>query len=254
MFNFFFLVILSQLANKKQIINLFKFVNIMKKIKIFALGIIGATLITTGLYSCSNDEVNNPQQENTEQNTNLQSKAATTADEGYAYALDFYGTDISLGRSVDLVDPDTSEGVTVTEVTVYGDTRARGYIVNKIENNDFLYFADVNRTTNVLTTYEETTDEVLTFNNLLESPDYLDTDKFDFIEYSPEYTTYGSGCGFWKKVWGRCEWRRRVPIDGGAGGCQDQVRVIEYFLFMELTPREGGGTGGWVPDGPIGPC
>src|SRR5690606_3609375 len=236
MFNFFFFVILSQLANKKQIINLFKFVNIMKKIKIFALGIIGATLITTGLYSCSNEEVNNPQQENTEQNTNLQSKPATTAGDGYVYALDFYGTDISLGRSVDLVDPDTSEGVTVTEVTVDGDTRARGYIVNKVENNDFLYFLDVDRDTDILTTFEETTDEVLTFNNLLESPDYLDTDKFDFIEYSQDYMTYGSGCGFWKKVWGSCITRYWYEI-GNDDGCTEYPVRQDYFLGMRMGPE-----------------
>ncbi|SEH79950.1 hypothetical protein SAMN02927937_01502 [Paenimyroides aquimaris] len=201
----------------------------MKKIKIFALGIIGATLITTGLYSCSNEEVNNPQQENTEQNTNLQSKPATTAGDGYVYALDFYGTDISLGRSVDLVDPDTSEGVTVTEVTVDGDTRARGYIVNKVENNDFLYFLDVDRDTDILTTFEETTDEVLTFNNLLESPDYLDTDKFDFIEYSQDYMTTSGDCGFWKKVWGKCTFYGNInPI--GNGLCSQTSTTVTYRL------------------------
>lgn len=47
----------------------------MKKIKHFALGIISAILVTAGLYSCNNEEVNNPQQENTEQNPNLQSRS-----------------------------------------------------------------------------------------------------------------------------------------------------------------------------------
>src|SRR5690606_41909992 len=87
------------------------------------------------------------------------------------YALEFYGLEISSGRSVDLTEPDTNEGVTVTEVTVDGDTRARGYIVNEVENNEFLYFADVNRSTNVLTTYENITGALETFSNLLESTD-----------------------------------------------------------------------------------
>lgn len=47
----------------------------MNRIKFFALGVIGAVLITTGLYSCSNDEINTPKQGNTEQEVNLQSKA-----------------------------------------------------------------------------------------------------------------------------------------------------------------------------------
>ncbi|WLD24391.1 hypothetical protein NU10_03025 [Flavobacterium dauae] len=227
----------------------------MKRIKFFALGVIGAALITTGLYSCSNDEVNNPQQESTEQTSNLQSKPATTEDEGYAYALNFYSTDISLGRSVDLVDPDTSEGVTVTEVTVYGDTRARGYIVNKVENNDFLYFADVDRSSNVLTTFEKATSETRVFNNLLESPDYLDTDKFDFIEYSPEYTntTYGSDCGFWSRLLGKCVEERKDYVPGSGpngegGGCITQQRTTYYFLFIFKQST------GWLPTGGIGPC
>src|SRR5690606_24932841 len=35
----------------------------MRKIKIFAFFILGAALVTIGLYSCSNDEVNSLQQE-----------------------------------------------------------------------------------------------------------------------------------------------------------------------------------------------
>lgn len=227
----------------------------MNRIKFFALGVIGAVLITTGLYSCSNDEINTPKQGNTEQEVNLQSKASATSGDGYVYALEFYGLEISLGRSVDLIDPDTNEGVTVTEVTVDGDTRARGYIVNEVENNEFLYFADVNRSTNVLTTYENITGALETFSNLLESTDYLDTDKFDFIEYSPEYTTHSSGCGILKKIWGKCEWYKKgQPIAGSQGYCMDYILVKEYRLGFEMPPRDNGGTGGWVPSSGAYPC
>nr|WP_298001178.1 hypothetical protein [uncultured Flavobacterium sp.] len=169
----------------------------------------------------------------------MQSKASATSGDGYVYALEFYGLEISLGRSVDLIDPDTNEGVTVTEVTVDGDTRARGYIVNEVENNEFLYFADVNRNTNVLTTYENITGELETFSNLLESTDYLDTDKFDFIEYSPEYmTTYGSGCGFWKKIWGECTTYGNIT-DIGNGMCGQSSITITYRLgfMVEMEPH-----------------
>ncbi len=200
----------------------------MKKIKNLALSIIGATLVTASLFSCSSEEMNH-QQESKELNSNLQSRAATTSDEGYSYALSFYSGDISLGRSVDLVDPDTNEGVTVTEVTVYGDSRARGYIVNKLENNDFLYFADVDRSLNKLTTFEKATSEIFIFENLTESPDYITTNKFDFIEFSPEYVTYGSGCSFWKKIWGTCE-SYSDPDDLGNGQCGQYHNVTKYRL------------------------
>ena len=36
----------------------------MNKLKLFVLGITGAVFVTAGLYACSNDEANNPQQEN----------------------------------------------------------------------------------------------------------------------------------------------------------------------------------------------
>lgn len=39
----------------------------MKKIKNFALGILGAVCLTAGLHSCNNDEANSARQEKTEQ-------------------------------------------------------------------------------------------------------------------------------------------------------------------------------------------
>ena len=101
----------------------------MKKIKHLALGLLGAALLTTGLYSCSDEEANHLQQEDVKtENADLKSKSATTSDEGYFYALSFYDTDISLGNFVDLINPETGEGVTVSEVIAYGDTRARGIL------------------------------------------------------------------------------------------------------------------------------
>lgn len=46
----------------------------MKKLKLFALGILSVAFLVVGLYACSNDETNNSQQENTEQKSNLQSR------------------------------------------------------------------------------------------------------------------------------------------------------------------------------------
>lgn len=207
----------------------------MKRFKNLVLAIVSATFVTVGLYSCSNDEVNNSEQQNT-QNENVQSKPVRTSDEGYVYAQGFYSTDISLGRSIDLVDPDTNEGVTVTEVTVSGDSRARGYIVNKVENYDFLYFLDVDRTNNVLKGYEAATAETTVFNNIEASPEYLATDKFDFITYSPASinTIYKkSDCNFWKKLWGTCT-TYMDPSYLGDGDCTQQVNVVSYVLFQPV--------------------
>lgn len=47
----------------------------MKRLKQIALGVLGAGLLITGLFACSNDESNNPKQENEEQKSILQSKS-----------------------------------------------------------------------------------------------------------------------------------------------------------------------------------
>lgn len=210
----------------------------MKKFKNLAIAIVSAMFLTVGLYSCSNDEVNNLEQQNI-QNENLQNKPVRKSDAGYIYAQNFYSTDISLGRSIDLIDPDTNEGVTVTEVTVSGDSRARGYIVNKVENYDFLYFVDVDRINNVLTSYEAITGTLETFKNIQESPQYLPTNKFDFITYSPDAmnTTYGSGCGWFKRLWGTCT-TYMPPSSIGNGNCTQQVNVVKY-RFGEAVDNSG---------------
>lgn len=97
-----------------------------------------------------------------------------------------------------------------------------------MENNDFLYFADVNRSSNVLTIFEKATSGTRIFNNLTESPDYLVTNKFDIIEFSNEYlnATYGSGCGWWKRFMGSC-------IVGGTRDTDLDGNCVEYDVKQE---------------------
>lgn len=203
----------------------------MNKFKVVVFGVLSAAILTMGLFSCSDEEMINSQQENTEQMPMQSKSALLSSDDGYLYAETFYGAeaDISLGNFIDLTDPDSSDGVIVTEVIVSGDTRARGYIVDDIHSGDFLYFADVDRVNDVLTTYEASTAIQEVFDNLLESEDYLITDKFDFIEYSPEYTTYGSDCNFLKKLWGKCTTHGPVH-EIGMGLCGQSSNTTTYRL------------------------
>ena len=224
----------------------------MNKLKFTVFAVLGTAVLTMGLFSCNNEEVINSQQENVKTvNSDLKSRPATTSDEGYSYALSFYNTEISLGESVNLIDSETSQGVTVSEVIVNGDTRARGYIVNRLNSGEFLYFTDVDRTEDVLTTYEKNTTETLTFTNLIESPDYLITDKFDFIEYSQSYmTTYGKNCNcsFWRKLWGNCDREvEKRPVTGGSGGCMTWTKQDSHFLGFTLGDT-------WLPSSGIVDC
>lgn|SRR5690606_22302635 len=49
----------------------------MKNFKKITLGLLGAAILSLGLYACSNDETTNSKQENSEQNNTLQSKSET---------------------------------------------------------------------------------------------------------------------------------------------------------------------------------
>lgn len=204
-------------------------------------------MITIGLIACTNDQAIG-----SDENKETSNFAGKTSDEGYAKA--FYQSNLSFGKSVDVIDPDTKQGITITEIKVNNEARARGYIVKQIKTDAFLFFADVNREKDVLTTYDANTDKQEIFSNLTNSKDYLTTEKFDFIKYTNQKVTAAKGCGFWKKVWGRCEWYRTEPIEGSPGYCIDTILVIEYRLGFALPASEGGSTGGWVPNSGVYPC
>lgn len=70
----------------------------MKKIKHFALGIIGVALVTFGLYACSNDEVNNPKQEDSSitlsAKSNQEIEATTIGNIESGTAIPLYNKDL----------------------------------------------------------------------------------------------------------------------------------------------------------------
>lgn len=208
----------------------------MKNLKLLALSFVGATLLATGMISCSNDEVDNPLQENTEQMPMQSKSALLSSEDGYLYAEAFYGADISLGSSIQLIVDDESIAVTVSEVIVSDDTRARGYIVDDISSGDFLYFVDVDRESDVLTTYEVSGTIQEIFDDLLEYEDYLLTDKFDFIEYSEQYMIATADCNFGKKLWGKCTTYGN-PTYLGNGLCGQSSTTTTYRLGL-VTKRD----------------
>src|SRR5690606_32655260 len=50
----------------------------MKNFKKITLGLLGAAILSLGLYACSNDETTNSKQENSEQNNTIQRKTGTS--------------------------------------------------------------------------------------------------------------------------------------------------------------------------------
>lgn len=202
----------------------------MKRLKQFALGILGTAFLSVGLFACSNDD-----EINTVNNTNsevpMQTMSITSNSNGLRYAADFYNTKITEGQTIEIKNPDNlTEGVTITELIVDNDSKARGYIVNDLENNNFLYFVDVDRTKDEMTTYEVSTQKTEKFTDLINNVEYINSDKFDFIKYGDTKTTYRSGCGFWKKLWGKC-----ITVHesySGNGYCQRTTTTVSYVLFQ----------------------
>lgn len=203
----------------------------MKKFKNFTLGVLGAAILSLGLYACSGDD--NAAQ-NVEQTSNIKTKSVNS---GLSYAKAFYGKEVEIGKSVDLIDPETKEGITLSEIIVSGNTQATGYIANKLGSGEFLYFADVDRESDILTTYDSNTKKQEIFTNLDKVENYLTTDKFDFIKYADENIILGSGCSFWQRLWGTCI-RYMPPSDLGNGRCGQQKNVAHY-RFFQVVSSEG---------------
>lgn len=209
----------------------------MKRLKQFALGILGTAFLSVGLFACSNDE-----EIHTANNTNsevmMQTMAITSNSNGLRYAAGFYNTRITEGQTIEIKNPDNLiEGVKITELIVDNYTKARGYIVNDLENNNFLYFVDVDRTKDEMTTYEVSTQKTEKFTDLINNVEYINSDKFDFINIDYSKTTYGSGCGFWKKLWGDCTTVHPIREVTGSDLCTQTTTTVTYRLFQKVDTK-----------------
>lgn len=172
----------------------------------------------------------------------MQTMVITSNSNGLRYAAGFYNTRINEGQTIEIKNPDNLiEGVRITELIVDNDTKARGYIVNDLENNNFLYFVDVDRTKDEMTTYEVSTQKTEKFTDLINNVEYINSDKFDFINIDHSKTTYGNGCGFWKKMWGDCTETITRPIEGSPGKYMQYTRTNKYFLGVIIEST------GWLP-------
>lgn len=151
-----------------------------------------------------------------------------------SYLKSFYSEDFHLGASANsnIVKESSSlssskstevEGVVVTEVFVGGDERARGYIITNKETNDFLYFIDVDRINEKMTTSKIETNETKVFRDINELDRYLATDKFDYIKIAEDYASGNSSVAE-RRFWG---WG---PMFGGP--CENGMRVMFHTYYV----------------------
>ncbi|MCZ8168823.1 hypothetical protein [Flavobacterium sp.] len=118
------------------------------------------------------------------------------------------------------------ENYTITEVFVGDDERARGYIVTDKNNNEFLYFFDVDRTEFKLTSYDvkENSQQLIEQINLSEK--WLVSDMYDFIKVINDGNIDGGPANQIQRIrysYGSC-------VNGRRG-----VYQAHFFLGFQIT-------------------
>lgn len=142
----------------------------MKKIFIAALIALSALVVSCSNEDSVKDDVVNK----------INAKSNTVSPEVTDFLKGFYRTNYQLGRNVATKDENNAE-ILITEVVIANEGRARGYVVTDANTGKFLYFADVDRQSFVLHTYEAATkvyDKVYDIN----ITELYAANQYDFIE------------------------------------------------------------------------
>lgn len=151
----------------------------MKKLILFV-----TLVFTTALFnSCSNEE--------TESINSIDKNIKVKS-----YLKSFYSKDFKFGISVKskLANPSSSsktiqyQNITVTEVFVDNDTKARGYVVIDNETGSFINFVDVDRIDYKLTSVDIDENNTKIIENIELLQKYYETNEFDFVKYIEEHS------------------------------------------------------------------
>lgn len=162
----------------------------MKKIFIAALFAVSSLFI-----SCSNED---------SVKTDVENKFVAKNNPNNSDVSDFldsyYNTSYDFANNISTAD-ENNKKITITEVVVNDDMRARGYVVTDNATGEFLYFADVDRTNYVLSTYEASTNEYDSVLNI-DQTELYSANQYDFIEIieAANASTTKGGWFFFAKV------------------------------------------------------
>ena len=199
--------------------------------KFIGIRILAIALIASfGIISCSkNDETNNSETGNAKVSNYLKS---------------FYHTNYQLGKSVDtklkkessnqsLSKSTEVEDFIITEVLVGNDTTARGYVVTRKSDNEFIYFIDVDRIDYKMTTVKVDVNDTKVFNNIDELDKYTSTNEFDLITVAEQVN---AGIIANNKFWGWGLWQYSDCV----GGKKNAIRLYHVFwLSADYETQEG---------------
>ena len=121
----------------------------------------------------------------------------------------------------------TFEDVVLMEVFVNNEERARGYVVNDKDTNEFLYFIDVDRINYKLTSVDIDANETKVADNINQLENYVSSNQFDMIKVVEDY----NDSTVTAKVWGTIrEWGACGPNSDGSAGCFEG-ELSTYVVF-----------------------
>jgi hypothetical protein len=208
----------------------------MKKVTRFA--IMAMILASSTFVGCSNDESIKP-------SSDVVALSRSTAKKANSTEANFlgqtYNTSYTYGKSIETKD-ETGTKLTVTEVIVGKDTKARGYVVNKTSDNTFLYFADFDRSANTMKATNMITKEVDKVEDVDKNVFYNEVggDMIQLIDHVNTESQYTTSSWFaWVKwtftmdhFWGTSEVDRTGPRYDSNLNCYVTVTTVKRVFWI----------------------
>jgi hypothetical protein len=164
------------------------------------------------LFSCSKDN------ENLEQQVNTRKTAVTD------YLDDFYDDPYTYGTPITTED---ENGVEFSFKAITVDGEERGYLATNTAGT-ISYFADVDRTNHILTSYDFQSGEEVETLDIDSHAEYSSTNSFDFIEIIEDVNS-GARSKSGRKFWGNKDLNDATPCIGG----QKTVWVQHYVFWIK---------------------
>ncbi|WCM41533.1 hypothetical protein MG290_11310 [Flavobacterium sp. CBA20B-1] len=201
----------------------------MKKIKHLALCIIGATLVTASLFSCSNEDINSQNQENTESSTNLTAARSSSdpEDSSFEYELGQRYAAFELGERLIIVDEENNN-FALKEATI--NDALKVYIYFDLQTNEVASIVDINKETLKMRIEDFTTNEILLYDDINSIEGFIDHGH-NLLEIGQNYQTSGIPIFGGDRFWG---WACSLEYTDSEGNCA--IDCAYNILGTRTTP------------------
>lgn len=196
----------------------------MKQLKITIFGLLFLLFGATMFWACSSEEEKTLAQSDTK--ANLRTFSNEELVDLQHLVNEFYDREVTFRTGATATVEEGEVFYDCTEIIIDSDTRARGYLVSDHTTGEFLYFADVDRTSYVLKTLDIVYAERETIVDIDHHPDYYNLGEFDFYQIAADgpRITLPPGGRFWG--WS-CGSSYYLPGEG----C---VRTCAYYVLGTL--------------------